>query len=100
MVVSADPVPLVSEQLGNLRFFASYRGEKDMLIWPTSRPDYSDYDARLVLNSDISNSMKLRVTGLLGNVSTLAGNRTTDLNYYQNPVDFAGTTSVPGDINY
>ena len=85
------PVPLISEQLGNLRFFASYRGEKEMLLFPTTRPDYRDYDARLVMNSDISNSMKLRVSGLIGNISTLAGNRTTDLNYYQYPSDFAGT---------
>jgi outer membrane receptor protein involved in Fe transport len=90
------PVPFISEQLGNLRFFASYRGERDMLLFPTTRPDYKDYDARLVLNSDINSSMKLRVSGLIGNVSTLAGNRTTDRTYYQYPSDFAGTTLGTG----
>jgi outer membrane receptor protein involved in Fe transport len=90
------PVPIISEQLGNLRFFASYRGERDMLLFPTTRPDYRDYDARLVMTSDISNTMKLRVSGLRGNVSTLAGNRTTDRNYYQYPSDFAGTSFGTG----
>jgi outer membrane receptor protein involved in Fe transport len=90
------PVPFISEPLGNLRFFASYRGQRNMLIFPTSRPDYRDYDARLVVNSDISNSLKLRIAGAKGNVSTLAGNRTTDLAYYQNPGDFAGITFGTG----
>ncbi|MGA9365417.1 MAG: TonB-dependent receptor [Bacteroidota bacterium] len=90
------PVPVISEALGNLRFFASYRGERDMLLFPTTRPDYRDYDARLVMTSDVSNTMKLRVSGLRGNVSTLAGNRTTDLNYYQYPSDFAGTSFGTG----
>jgi Outer membrane receptor proteins, mostly Fe transport len=90
------PVPFISEQLGNLRFFASYRTQRNMLLFPTTRPDYRDYDARLVMNSDISNSIKLRVSGLTGDISTLAGNRTTDRNYYQNPSDFAGTTFGTG----
>jgi outer membrane receptor protein involved in Fe transport len=83
------PVPFISEPLGNLRFFASYRGQKDVLLFPTTSPDYKDYDARLVMNSDISSSMKLRVSGLTGNISTLAGNRTFE-GYRQYPSDFAG----------
>jgi outer membrane receptor protein involved in Fe transport len=91
------PVPLLSQPLGNLRFFASYRGQRTMLLFPTSRPDYRDYDARLVVNSDISNSIKLRVSGLRSNVSTLAANRPTDpVAYYQNPSDFAGTSLGTG----
>ncbi|MGA3286949.1 MAG: TonB-dependent receptor [Bacteroidota bacterium] len=84
------PVPFISEPLGNLRFFASYRGQKDVLLFPTTRPDYKDYDARLVMNSDISSSMKLRVSGLTGNISTLTGNRTSDRATYQYPSDLAG----------
>jgi outer membrane receptor protein involved in Fe transport len=84
------PVPFISEPLGNLRFFASYRGQRTMLLFPTTRPDYKDYDARLVLNSDISNSIKLRVSALQGNISKLAGNATYENAYYQYPNDFAG----------
>jgi hypothetical protein len=36
------PVPVISEQLGNLRFFTSYRKHREMLLFPMSRPDYSD----------------------------------------------------------
>jgi outer membrane receptor protein involved in Fe transport len=91
------PVPLISEQLGNLRFFASYRGQRSMLLFPTSRPDYNDYDAKIILNSDISNSIKLRISATKGNVSTLGANRSTDgVAYYQNPSDFAGVTLGTG----
>jgi outer membrane receptor protein involved in Fe transport len=91
------PVPFISNALGNLRFFASYRGQRNMLLFPTSRPDYTDYDAKIILNSDITNSMKLRFSALKGNVSTLGANRSTDgVAYYQNPSDFAGVTLGTG----
>jgi len=89
------PVPFVSKQLGNLRFFASYRGQKSLLLYPTSRPDYKDYDARLVINSDITRSMKLRLAGLTGNISDLAGNRSFE-GYKQWPYELAGTTLNTG----
>jgi len=91
------PVPFISEQLGNLRFFASYRGQKNVLLFPSSRPDYRDYDARLVVSSDISNSMKLRVSGLAGNMSAMAGNWWFNgTNLLQYPSDFASTTFGTG----
>jgi outer membrane receptor protein involved in Fe transport len=68
------PVPFISEPLGNLRFFASYRGQRDVLLFPMTRPDYSDYDARLMVNSDISSTMKLRVSALSGSVATMEDN--------------------------
>ena len=68
------PVPFVSKMLGNLRFFTSYRRERDVLLWNYTRPDYSDYDWNLQVTSDISPSIKLRVMGLLGNVATMADN--------------------------
>ena len=68
------PVPLVSEELGDLRFFASYRKERDMLLFPMTRPDYSESDGRLVLTSNLSKSMTLRVSGLMGNVATMQDN--------------------------
>ncbi|MFC1569276.1 TonB-dependent receptor domain-containing protein [bacterium] len=60
------PIPLIGEQLGNLRFFASYRSEREMLLYPLSRDDYLDYDGSLQLVSDLTESMKLRVTGMMG----------------------------------
>lgn len=85
------PVPFVSDVLGNLRFFASYRSERDMLLFPMSRPDYSNYDGRLVITSDISKSMKLSVSGLIGNIATEQDNWNR-LSYPQTPSDIAGGT--------
>jgi len=64
------PVPFLGEKLGNLRFFTSYRRERDVLIWPLSRSDYSDYDWSMQLISDINDAVKLRITGMTGNIAT------------------------------
>jgi outer membrane receptor protein involved in Fe transport len=68
------PVPFVSEALGNLRFFTSYRSTREMLLFPLTRPDYSDYDWSLQVNSDITSSMKLRVSALVGKQFTIRHN--------------------------
>lgn len=68
------PVPFVSEKLGGLRFFGSYRGDREMLLVPLTRPDYRDYDWTLQVTSDISPSMKLRVSTLRGKQFTIRHN--------------------------
>lgn len=68
------PVPLVSEKLGNLRFYTSYRRHRDVLLWAQATPDYVDYDWTMQLTSDISETMKLRISSLLGSISTIAEN--------------------------
>ena len=60
------PIPLVGDYLGDLRFFASYRTEREMLLVPLCRDDYLDYDGSLQLVSDLTESMKLRMTGMKG----------------------------------
>jgi len=60
------PVPGISEQLGNLRFFASYREVRTMLIIPLQTPDYRTYTGQLKLTSEIGEGMKLMVEGLYG----------------------------------
>ena len=39
------PVPLISNSLGNLRFYFSYVGNRQALMVPLTRDDYQDYDA-------------------------------------------------------
>jgi outer membrane receptor protein involved in Fe transport len=85
------PVPLISKPLGGLRFFTSYRRTRDVLLWPQANPDYVDYDWSMQLTSDITNSMKLRISGLMGNVSTLAENWNYN-NYPHWPYEIAGGT--------
>ena len=60
------PIPLISQPLGDLRFLASYKQNRTMLLVPLSTPDYKDYDASLKLTSDLSMGMKLMIEGHLG----------------------------------
>jgi outer membrane receptor protein involved in Fe transport len=60
------PIPLIGKNLGGLRFFASYQREREMLLIPLTRDDYLSDSYSLQLTSDISNSMKLTMTGLMG----------------------------------
>jgi outer membrane receptor protein involved in Fe transport len=68
------PVPIIGKSLGNLRFFAAYRRDREMLLVPLTRADNLNWDGNLRLDSDISNSIKLRVTALGGKLYTQARN--------------------------
>jgi outer membrane receptor protein involved in Fe transport len=85
------PVPFVSQAFGNLRFFASYRRNREVLLFPQTRPDYMDEDGRLVFNADISNSMRLKFTGAIGNIATMEENWNKGF-YPRFPRDIAGGT--------
>jgi len=77
------PVPLIGKSLGNLRFFTSFRYEREMLLIPLSRPDYLEYNWSLKLNSDLSQSSKLMVNATTGKSYNVALNR--DDNQFNNP---------------
>jgi outer membrane receptor protein involved in Fe transport len=68
------PVPFIGKDLGNLRFFASYRKQREMLLIPLSRDDYVDYDWTLQLTSDITPAIKLQLSGLMGKSYNVAIN--------------------------
>lgn len=68
------PIPLIGKQLGNLRFYTSYRRERKMLLIPLARDDDLNYDWSLQLTSDISPSMKLKISGLMGRSFYIAEN--------------------------
>lgn len=83
------PVPLVGKMLGNLRFFSSFRTNREMLVIPLSRDDYLDYDGTLQLTSEINKSMKLKFTGLTGKSYNVAMNATDD-RFYNNKFGING----------
>jgi len=68
------PVPFISKSLGDLRFYASYRFEKEMLLIPLSRDDYRNDNFSLKLNSNISQNMSLMLTGSMGTSYNVAIN--------------------------
>ncbi|HDQ44822.1 MAG TPA: TonB-dependent receptor [bacterium] len=85
------PVPFIGTKLGNLRFFTSYRRHREMLLVPLTRDDYIDYDWNMKLISDISPSMKLMVSGLMGKQYTMQAN--WSYSYLRYPGQIAGTLS-------
>jgi len=68
------PIPIFGEYLGNLRFFTSYRREREMLLIPLTRDDYVDWDWSGQLTSDISSSTKLSFNAFIGKMYTIAIN--------------------------
>ena len=68
------PVPYLGRKLGNLRFFTSYRREREMLLIPLSRDDYWSHDWSIKLTSDIRPSMKLNFSTMIGENFSVAQN--------------------------
>ncbi|MCB0748964.1 MAG: TonB-dependent receptor, partial [Ignavibacteriae bacterium] len=68
------PVPIVGSSLGNLRFFASFRFEKEMLLIPLSRDDYQEYFGALKLTSNLTKGMTLTLSGNTGKTYNVAAN--------------------------
>jgi len=68
------PIPFISKSLGDLRFFTSYRSNREMLLFPLTRPDYRDYDWTLQLTSDIAKAMTIRFSSLIGKQFTIRHN--------------------------
>ena len=68
------PVPFIGKQLGNLRFFTSFRFEREMLLIPLSRDDYQEYNISAKVNSDIKDDMKLMLSGSFGKSYNVAMN--------------------------
>lgn len=68
------PVPVIGKDLGNLRFFGSFRYEKEMLLIPLSRDDYQEYFGSIKLTSNLSKGMKLMLSGNSGKSYNVAQN--------------------------
>ena len=86
------PVPYVGQMLGDLRFFISYTGNREMLLVPLARPDYRDYNINAQVTSDISPSIKLRLAGLYNKKYTMRHNWDSEgtYSYLRYPNEVAG----------
>lgn len=69
------PVPLLSETLGDLRFYASYRQDQEMYLLPLSRDRFVDRSGHIKLTSDIGPGMKLSAEALFGEQTGTAASR-------------------------
>lgn len=60
----SGPLPVINKYLGDITFFASYRGNNTYLAVPYSRDLNWQQDAQLKLVSQITNGMKLSLQGI------------------------------------
>jgi len=75
------PVPVISEKLGNLRFFLSHRNVYDAYLMGLATDGKHDQNTMLKVTSDLSASMKLSVLAMYGELRATTQSRsgTTDL---------------------
>ena len=66
------PVPIIGNQLGDLRFYITHFREKDMFVIPLSRDNYGTNHTQIKLNTNISPAIKLTLTGLYGEVHSVS----------------------------
>jgi outer membrane receptor protein involved in Fe transport len=89
-------VPIIGKMLGDLRFYTSFRMNKEVLLFPLARPDYSSYDYSMQVNSDITSAMKLRFSALFGKQFTQrwSWDATGFYSYVHWPNEFIGATGI------
>jgi len=90
------PVPFISKKLGNLRFYASFKQERDMYLMELSREGVTNESYLLKLTSDISPSMKLSFMGLYGELFASALSRSGGTSYMEDMWDIANAVDRAG----
>lgn len=90
------PVPFIGKKLGNLRFLAAYREERDMYLMQLSKEALTNYTAMLKLTSNITPAMKLTLMGLYGETEGTALSRSGGTAMMNDVFDVAGATNRAG----
>lgn len=62
----------LNEDLGNARFYLSHYNERNMFVFPLATDSYQEHHTQLKVTSDLSPSMKLVMTGLYGEVTSVS----------------------------
>jgi hypothetical protein len=82
------PVPF-AQDLGNLRFFASYRQSENMYVVPLSTDGVNDWVGQLKLTSDIGEGKKLMIQGLISEVQGTNDNNAGNAGIFRSPESIA-----------
>ena len=83
------PVPLVSDALGDLRFYASYRRNSNMYMIPLSRDRLLGQTAHLKLTSNLASNMELNLEGLWGSETGTSESQSGQPDLFTSAFDFA-----------
>lgn len=93
------PVPLISDKLGNLRFFMSHRTEREMYLIPLSTDRYLDHTSMLKLTSNIKDNMKISFTGQISEITGTNDNNVGTAGVFKTPLSVARVLSQRSYIN-
>jgi hypothetical protein len=96
----AGPVPVISEELGNLRFSASYRQTREMYYLPLSDDAYRDYNLQAKLTSDIADGMKLSFDWLYGQQTGTGSSRAGGPGIFRSPSGIASVIDSRSGASY
>lgn len=86
------PVPVISDRLGNLRFWASHRRSQSMYIIPLSRDRYETTTTNIKITSDVGRGMRLSIDAMLG------GESGTNSNNVGNPGIFVSSIGIADNV--
>ncbi len=81
----SGPVPIVSQSLGDLRFFFSHRREQDAYLINLSRDTFNDEIYLLKLTSNLKPNLKLTISGLYGQLNTVSQSQIGLPEYFRSP---------------
>ncbi len=85
----SGPVPYLS-RFGNLRFLASYRGNREMYVIPLSKDYYADFSTSFKVTGDIMPGMKLMGEFLYGEQSGTNNNNSGLTGIFRSTSGIAG----------
>ena len=71
-------VPGIGKYFQNTRFFAAYKFEENMFVYPFTRDHYWDENAILKITSQLSPDMKLTIQGMYGELSSVVRGHSFD----------------------
>ena len=83
------PVPVISDQFGDLRFSLSFRETQDMYIVPLSRDRYKQTTIQGKVTSNIASGMKLSLDGLYGRQTGTSSNQAGNPGFFVSPGSIA-----------
>ena len=92
------PFPVVSKQLGDLRFWASYVRQQTEYMVPLTTDGYTTYNGSLKLTSDVGPGMELYVEGMLGQQAGTSLSRSGSYGIFQNTQNVADYLSSEGPL--
>ncbi|HCK98814.1 MAG TPA: TonB-dependent receptor [Candidatus Marinimicrobia bacterium] len=90
------PVPLISSQFGDLRFFLSHRSTHDMYLMQLATEGVYDQNTMLKMTSDMSPSLKLTFIGMYGEKDATSLSRSGGTDIFDSEYDVANVVDRVG----